>query len=124
VIYSAGLRISELTNLKIKDIDSERKQIRIEQSKGKKDRYSLLSIKTLDLLRTYFKKYKPKEWLFEGQEGGQYSTRSIQTFFQEICKKSRNKKESQRTYTAAQFCDTSLRKRNRFALYSGFIGVI
>ena len=93
VIYSAGLRISELTNLKIKDIDSERKQIRIEQSKGKKDRYSLLSIKTLDLLRTYFKKYKPKEWLFEGQEGGQYSTRSIQTFFQEICKKAGIKKK-------------------------------
>ncbi len=87
VIYSAGLRISELINLKIKDIDSERKQIRVEQSKGKKDRYTLLSTKTLDLLRTYFKAYKPKEYLFEGQEGGRYSARSIQTFFQQICKK-------------------------------------
>ncbi len=87
VIYSAGLRISELINLKIKDIDSERKQIRIAQSKGKKDRYTLLSPKTLDLLRTYFKEYKPKEYLFEGQEGGAYTARSVQTFFQEICKK-------------------------------------
>ena len=43
--------------------------------------------KTLDLLRTYFKAYKPKEYLFEGQEGGQYMARSIQAFFQEICKK-------------------------------------
>ncbi len=87
VIYSAGLRISELINLKIKDIDSERKQIRVEQSKGKKDRYTILSQKTLNLLRTYFKAYKPKEYLFEGQEGGKYSPRSIQAFFQEICKK-------------------------------------
>lgn len=93
VIYSAGLRIGELINLKIKDIDSERRQIRIEQGKGKKDRYTLLSTKTLDLLRTYFKEYKPKEYLFEGQEGGQYSARSIQTFFQEICKKAGIKKK-------------------------------
>ena len=93
VIYSAGLRIGELINLKIKDIDSERRQIRIEQGKGKKDRYTLLSNKTLDLLRTYFKEYKPKEYLFEGQECGQYSARSIQTFFQEICKKAGIKKK-------------------------------
>jgi integrase/recombinase XerD len=87
VIYSAGLRISELINLKIKDIDSARKQIRVEQGKGKKDRYTLLSPKTLDLLRTYFKEYTPKEYLFEGLEGGAYSARSVQAFFQEICKK-------------------------------------
>jgi site-specific recombinase XerD len=93
VIYSSGLRIGELINLKIKDIDSERKQIRVEQGKGKKDRYTLLSSKTLDLLRTYFKEYKPKEYLFEGQEGGQYSTRSIQAFFQEVCKKAGIKKK-------------------------------
>ncbi|TAH20445.1 MAG: recombinase XerD [Cytophagales bacterium] len=93
VIYSAGLRIGELISLKIKDIDSERKQIRVEQGKGKKDRYTLLSSKTLELLRTYFKEYKPKEYLFEGQEGGHYSTRSVQTFFQEICKKAGIKKK-------------------------------
>lgn len=63
------------------------------QGKGKKDRYTLLSNKTLDLLRTYFKEYKPKEYLFEGQECGQYSARSIQTFFQEICKKAGIKKK-------------------------------
>lgn len=87
VIYSAGLRISEVINLKIKDIDSNRKQIRISQGKGKKDRYTLLSPKTLDLLRAYFKKYTPKEYLFEGQEGGAYTARSVQAFFQEICQK-------------------------------------
>ena len=77
-IYSGGLRISELINLKIKDIDSNRMQIRIEQSKGKKDRYTLLSKKTLITLRQYFKEYKPKEWLFEGEGGEQYSTTSVE----------------------------------------------
>ncbi len=77
-IYSGGLRISELINLKIKDIDSDRMQIRIQQSKGKKDRYTLLSKKTLITLRRYFVEYKPKEWLFEGKSGEQYSDRSIQ----------------------------------------------
>ncbi len=77
-IYSAGLRISEAIHLKIKDIDSKRMQIRVEQGKGKKDRYTLLSVKTLKILRKYFSEYKPKIWLFEGQGGKQYATRSIQ----------------------------------------------
>jgi len=77
-IYSAGLRISEVINLKLKDIDSKRMQIRVEQSKGKKDRYTLLSVKALEILRQYFKVYKPKIWLFEGQTGEQYAGRSVQ----------------------------------------------
>lgn len=80
-IYSGGLRISELINLKVKDIDSDRMQIRIEQSKGKKDRYTLLSNKTLLILRKYFTEYKPKEWLFEGESGGQYADSSIYSIF-------------------------------------------
>lgn len=80
-IYSAGLRISECNKLKIKDIDSKRMQIRIMQSKGKKDRYTVLSEKTLAILRAYFKEYKPKEYLFEGQNGGIYSVKSIQNIF-------------------------------------------
>lgn len=85
--YSAGLRLSELVNVKIKDIDSERMQIRIAQAKGKKDRYSILSPKLLDVLRVYFSSYKPKIWLFEGQTAGQYSARSIQLIMQESTKK-------------------------------------
>ncbi|HEY6913223.1 MAG TPA: site-specific tyrosine recombinase/integron integrase [Paludibacter sp.] len=77
-IYSAGLRVSELTNLRIKDIDSDRMQIRVEQAKGKKDRYTLLSNTALEILRKYVKEYKPKEWLFEGAKGEKYSTSSIQ----------------------------------------------
>lgn len=91
--YSAGLRLSELTNLKLKDIDSERMQIRISQAKGKKDRYSILSPKLLVLLRKYFAKYEPKIWLFEGQTGGQYSTRSIQIIMHEATFKAGIKKK-------------------------------
>jgi integrase/recombinase XerD len=80
-IYSAGLRIGEAINLRISDIDSKRMQIRIEQAKGKKDRYTLLSVKTLEVLKKYFVEYKPKIWLFEGQNGGQYSEKSIQLIF-------------------------------------------
>lgn len=81
VIYSGGLRISELINLRVKDIDSDRMQIRISQSKGKKDRYTLLSNKTLLILRKYFTEYKPKDWLFEGESGGQYADSSIYSIF-------------------------------------------
>ena len=100
--YSAGLRVSEVIQLKIKDIDSERKQIRVEQSKGKKDRYTLLSEKILILLRKYYIKYKPTEWLFEGQyEDGrvtQYSVRSLQMILKQAVKKTNiNKKVTMHT---------------------------
>lgn len=91
-IYSAGLRISEAVNLKIKDIDSDRMQIRIVQGKGKKDRYTLLGHKTLEILRLYFVQYKPKAWLFEGMEGNQYSTRSIQQILKDSLSKTQIKK--------------------------------
>lgn len=78
LIYSAGLRRSELINLKPTDILSERKQILISQSKGKKDRYSLLSNSLLADLRKYYIQYEPHLWLFEGNVvGKQYSATSI-----------------------------------------------
>lgn len=86
-IYSAGLRIGELINLKISDIDSKRKIVIIKEAKGKKDRYSLLSGKLLLYLRNYYKEYKPKKWLFEGQTGEQYSDSSIYTILYTACKK-------------------------------------
>lgn len=84
-IYSAGLRISEAINLKIADIDSDRMAITIKGAKGKKDRNSLLSEKLLLILREYFKQYKPKMWLFEGQYGEQYSFSSINQIFRRAC---------------------------------------
>lgn len=78
LIYSCGLRISECVNIKIKDIDSDRMLIKVVQSKGNKDRYVPLSNKMLSLLREYYKVYKPKNFLFEGQVKESYSARSIQ----------------------------------------------
>ncbi|GAB4453292.1 MAG: site-specific integrase [Bacteroidia bacterium] len=81
LIYSAGLRLNEALELKLNDIDSKRMLIKIKQSKGKRDRYVPLSEKILILLREYYKEYKPKEYLFEGQKGGKYSARSVQAIF-------------------------------------------
>ena len=66
--YSAGLRVSEAVHLKVSDIDSQRMVIRVEQGKGKKDRYTLLAKTLLDELRGYWKVYRPQEWLFPGRD--------------------------------------------------------
>ena len=71
--YSIGLRVSEVVNLKIVDIDSNRMIINIRQAKGKKDRIVPLSQTILELLRSYFKQYKPNDFLFNGQMSLQYS---------------------------------------------------
>jgi integrase/recombinase XerD len=71
LIYSCGLRRSELLNLKLGDIDSKRGLLIIRKAKGKKDRIAPLSPKILTLLREYFVACRPKEWLFEGQTKGQ-----------------------------------------------------
>ena len=65
--YAAGLRISEAIHLKPTDIDSPRMVIRVEQGKGQKDRYVMLSPKLLETLRSYFRAVRPKGWMFEGQ---------------------------------------------------------
>jgi site-specific recombinase XerD len=67
VAYGAGLRASEVVSLKLTDIDSSRRVIRVEQGKGRKDRYSMLSEPLLYLLRTYWKASRPRGWLFPGQ---------------------------------------------------------
>lgn len=71
--YSTGMRVSEVCNLKIADIDSKRMIITIRQSKGRKDRIVGLSDKILEILRIYFTDYKPKEFLFNGQFDLRYS---------------------------------------------------
>ncbi len=81
--YATGLRLQEIINLKIKDINSARMVINVIRAKGKKDRQAILSEKLLIQLRKYFKLYRPKEWLFEGQAGSQYGYRSLQLVFQQ-----------------------------------------
>jgi integrase/recombinase XerD len=79
--YGLGLRVSEIVNLKIVDIDSRSMQVFIERAKGKKDRYINLPESILPQLRTYFIEYKPQKYLFEGQYGRQYSSRTAQQVF-------------------------------------------
>ena len=66
-MYGTGMRVSEALHLCAVDIDSQRMMIRIQQGKGHKDRYVQLSPKLLELLRTYWRKVRPPEWLFPGQ---------------------------------------------------------
>ncbi len=95
-VYSSGLRVSEVVNLKLADIDSGRMQIHIRHAKGKKDRYVNLSPLLLDILRDYVKTSapKPKEYLFESEQTGKpYPIRSVQQIFSNAKSKARILKE-------------------------------
>lgn len=86
--YSAGLRVSETAHLRVSDIDSQRMLIRVEQGKGKKDRYTLLSERLCTELRVYWRRYRPSYWLFPGMKPDRpYSPRSIQQVFDRAKKK-------------------------------------
>ena len=90
ITYSSGLRVSEAARLKLTDIDSVRMTVRISQGKGGKDRYSILSQTTLEHLRHYWKKYRPTEWLFEGQKKDTHITVStMQSVFRSAIKRAR-----------------------------------
>jgi site-specific recombinase XerD len=89
LIYSCGLRLEELCNLKVEDIDSTRMQIHIRLGKGGKDRYVMLSEKILLMLREYWLIYRPQVYLFEGQTKGKaISRRTVQHAFSEAAIKS------------------------------------
>lgn len=75
--YSVALRRSDILNLKLSDVDSQNMQIKINQGKGNKDAYLPLSQNCLDILRRYYKQYKPKDYLFNGQNKEQYSGESL-----------------------------------------------
>jgi site-specific recombinase XerD len=89
ITYSSGLRVSETAKLKLTDIDSTRMTVRI-TGKGGKDRYSILSQTALEYLRQYWQKYRPAEWLFEGQKKDTHITVStIQSIFRAAIKRAR-----------------------------------
>ncbi|MFD2917139.1 site-specific tyrosine recombinase/integron integrase [Psychroserpens luteus] len=77
LLYSSGLRRGELLSLKVTDIDSKRMVVKINNAKGNKDRISILSPSILKDLQLYYKEYRPKEYLFEGQNGSKYSATSV-----------------------------------------------
>src|SRR6266545_3501152 len=86
--YAAGLRTSEVVKLHVKDIDSRRMVIRVEQGKGQKDRYVMLSPKLLDLLRTWWRMERPTAWLFPGDRPGQSISKDA---VEQACQKARRR---------------------------------
>ncbi|TAL57633.1 MAG: integrase, partial [Bacteroidetes bacterium] len=92
--YACGLRRGEVLNLRLKDLDSQRKLIRIIQAKGKKDRHVGFGTKLRTLLTRYYKIYKPKVYLFEGQYEQRYGERSFELVFKYCLKKSGIKKKA------------------------------
>jgi len=94
LVYSSGLRVGEVVKLKPEDIDGERMLVYIRASKGRKDRYTILSKKALETLRQYWTQYKPKKWLFKGARYGScISTRTVQAIFEQAKQKAGIKKE-------------------------------
>lgn len=87
LMYSSGIRLEELLRLKPADINSGSMQVFIRASKGRKDRYTILSKKALESLRAYFREEKPKDYLFEGQFGGKYSQSSFRNVLAKAVKK-------------------------------------
>jgi len=90
VCYAAGLRVSEAVRLKPAAIDSRRMVIRVEEGKGRKDRYVMLSPKLLDILRDYWKATRPTEWLFPGDRPGRPITRFA---VERVCQETRQRSD-------------------------------
>ena len=87
--YGSGLRVSEIINIKVTDIESDKMRILVRHGKGDRDRYAMLPQTTLATLREYWKRYRPKEWLFEApRSGGRYAKRTLQDAFKSALKKS------------------------------------
>jgi len=88
LIYAGGLRIGEALNITLKDIDSKRLMLHLKNAKGRKDRYVPLSVKILDLIRSYYKAYRPKIYLFEGKsKGDKYTQSSARSVFKKATAK-------------------------------------
>lgn len=92
LIYSCGLRISELINLKLVDFHIERKQLIVKNGKGRKDRYVSLADSFIPLLSNYYHSYKPATYFVEGQQKGKYTAESVRQFLRRSCEKAQIKK--------------------------------
>ena len=91
LIYSSGLRIGELINLELRDLDIDRRQILVRQAKGRKDRYVMMAESFLPLLLNYLQTYEPKRYFAEGN-GGKYSSSAIRGFLKDSCERAKIRK--------------------------------
>lgn len=94
IIYAAGLKLSDVLNLKLRDVDFEKREICVAASKTDKGRILMLPKKLLPILNAYIEKYKPSELLFGGENGKTYSPRSVQLVFQQALAKSKIEKDA------------------------------
>lgn len=93
IIYSCGLRRSEVTNIRLSDLDRERSILHIREGKGGIDRIVPVSGRVWDKLDGYLSSYKPREYLFEGQAGGRYSSESVYRVFKDALRRAGIKKD-------------------------------
>jgi len=89
MLYSAGLRISEVINLELKDIDVDRRQLLIKNAKGRKDRVVVLAESFIPLYRNYYMTYSPRNYFIEGPNYGKYTAGSIRNFLKQSCKRAK-----------------------------------
>jgi len=93
-IYSGGLRLGETARLEQAHLDRDRMLVLVKGAKGRKDRYTLLSPKALELIDLYIKRYEPRKWLFEGAKAGRHlSKRTIEKVFDQACERTGIKKD-------------------------------
>lgn len=85
LIYSSGLRIGELLKLQLKDIDIDRRQIKVEMAKGRKDRYVVMAESFIPLLLNYVSTYRPERFFVEGLKGGTYTASAVRSFLKDSC---------------------------------------
>ena len=89
LMYSCGLRIGELINLRLSDLDLDRRQVFIKKAKGRKDRYVSMAITIIPLLHNYYNSYLPQTYVFNGTESNPYSPESVRAFLRRSCKKAK-----------------------------------
>ena len=113
-MYGTGVRVSEAVHLRAADIDSQRMMIRIEQGKGRKDRYVQLSPKLLELLRSYWRQVRPRDWLFPGQPSSEPLSRdAVGQAVTHASATSWSEKTAEPALLTARLCRPSARSRNR-----------
>ncbi len=122
IIYSCGLRRSEAVNMRPEDIDSKRMLIKIRGAKGKKDRYVPLSGILLEMLRNYYRKEKPENWLFEGIGGMQYGTTSIYNVVKNAARKAGIKKHIHPHILRHSFATHHLEQGTDLRFIQAFLG--